>query len=79
VSDIKIMDDAEVARLLVAVIDGTGPPTRAELENRAQRVVRWAVQVRLDHVALGLVLSGRLDIVVPEDASADLAFRKVKQ
>lgn len=75
---VKIIEDDELERLLMAVVGGTETLTRPDLDKRAERVAAWAVQTRLDHAMLHLVLSGEMDIVVPADPSANLKFRKAK-
>lgn len=72
---IKIIDDDELDEIMIRTCAGSGPLEPEELVKRAQRVLDWATQVRLDQAVLAMVLSGQMDVVVGENPDDPIKFR----
>lgn len=66
------LSEAEIQRLVEAVINGNGECVEeAELRRQLARVAEWVETNRIDALSIRLVMTGLIDLCVPDDGKIE--------
>jgi len=69
----RLITDAELKRLILALARSGKPFT----EEDGQRVLAWAIEMRIGYAMLGLALQGRKALCVRDDGEVAIGENKV--